>query len=93
MQTETEIVGGEPYEFVPMGKHIVRAVGVCGGRPTFKYTRIEVIRVLNRLAGGETVDRIAMDYSGTVSREALLEATELAERLFPSSILDLVPSS
>jgi hypothetical protein len=37
-----EIVGGEVYEYVPLGKHIVSAKGVCGGRPTFKYTRVEV---------------------------------------------------
>ncbi len=29
-----EIVGGEPYVFAPLGHYIVRAVGVCGGRPT-----------------------------------------------------------
>lgn len=33
----TEIVGGEPYEYYPLGEYVVRAPGVCGGRPTFKY--------------------------------------------------------
>ena len=32
----TEMVGGEPYEYVPLGDHVVRAIGVCRGRPTFK---------------------------------------------------------
>ena len=38
----TEMVGGEPYQYYPLGDYVVRAVGVCGGRPTFKYTRIEI---------------------------------------------------
>jgi len=46
-----EIVGGEPYEYYPVGRHIVIAPGVCGGRPTFKYTRIDVRHALNLLAG------------------------------------------
>ena len=35
----TEIVGGESYEYYPLGKYIVATPGGCGGRPTFKYTR------------------------------------------------------
>jgi len=34
----TEIVNGEPYHYYPLGDYVVRAIGVCGGRPTFKYT-------------------------------------------------------
>ena len=37
-----EITGGESYEYYPLGRYIVAALGVCGGRPTFKYTRIDV---------------------------------------------------
>ncbi len=51
----TETVGGEPYEYVPLGKYVVRAPGVCDGRPMFKYTRIEITGTLERLAAGETV--------------------------------------
>src|SRR5262249_50847190 len=36
----TEIVGGEPYQYCSLGDYVVRAVGVCGGRPTFKYTTV-----------------------------------------------------
>jgi len=43
-----EIVGGEPYEYYPVGRYIVIAPGVCGGRPTFKYTRDEAIPSLLR---------------------------------------------
>ena len=50
----TEIVGGESYQYYPLGAYVVRVVGVCGGRPTFKYTRIEITGTLERLAAGES---------------------------------------
>ncbi len=40
----------EPYRYYPLGDHVVRAPGVCGGRPTFKYTRIEITEALPALA-------------------------------------------
>jgi len=73
-QSVTEIVGGETYDYVPLGEYVVRAVGVCGGRPTFKYTRIEITGALERLAGGEKVESLVAGYRGRVSREAVLEA-------------------
>lgn len=76
----TEIVGNEPYSYYPMGKHVVRAPGVCGGRPTFKYTRIEVAGVLSMLAS-DSIDTIVDDYKGRISREAIEEAILIASRL------------
>ncbi len=35
-QIMTEIVSGEPYQYYPLSDNIVRAIGVCGGQPTFK---------------------------------------------------------
>jgi hypothetical protein len=34
MELVTETVGGEAYAYYPLGEYIVRAPGVCGGRPT-----------------------------------------------------------
>jgi len=51
-----EIVGGESYEYYPLGQHIVVASGVCGGRPTFKYRRIDVRHALGLLAASRTVE-------------------------------------
>lgn len=70
----TEIVGGEPYQYYPLGEYIVRAAGVCGGRPTFKYTRIEVTGTLERIAAGEDIDEIVEGYRGRVSGYAIAEA-------------------
>ena len=52
-----ESVEGELYRYYPLGEHVVRAIGVCGGRPTFKYTRIEITGTLERLAAGVEVRR------------------------------------
>jgi uncharacterized protein (DUF433 family) len=73
-----ERVGGEPYEYYSVGRHIVVAPGVCGGRPTFKYTRIDVRHALSLLAAGYTVTRVAQNYHLPVS--AVREAVALAAK-------------
>jgi len=74
------MVGGEPYEYYPLGHYIVAAPGVCGGRPTFKYTRIDVRHALGLLAAGRTVEQVAHGYEIPV--EAIREALELAAQAF-----------
>ena len=71
-----EIVGGEPYEYYLLGKYIVTAPGVCGGRPTFKYTRIDVRHALGLLATGRTIEEVANCYQ--IPIEAVKEALKLA---------------
>jgi uncharacterized protein (DUF433 family) len=61
-----EVVGGESYEYYPLGDYIVAAPGICGGRPTFKYTRIEVQVVLDLLAAGEPLERLVKNFQGRV---------------------------
>ncbi len=53
----TETVGGERYQYVPLGRYVVRAPEVCSGRPTFKYTRIEITGTLER--AGSRVKRLS----------------------------------
>lgn len=89
----TELFGGEPYEYYPLGKHVVRAPGVCGGRPTFKHTRIEITGALERLAAGEPIQEIARGYEGRVSLEAMEEAVAIVTRQFLSSLPDLAIAS
>lgn len=85
----TETVGNEPYQYYPLGKFVVRAPGVCGGRPTFKYTRIEITGTLDRLAAGETMDEILSGYLNKVSREAVIEAIQLISSQFVKSLPQL----
>ena len=89
-ELQQEMVGGEPYDYIPLGQYVVRALGVCGGRPTFKYTRIEVAGTLGRLASGESVETIVAGYEGRVPREAVQEAADIVTRSFLTSLPELV---
>ena len=73
-----EIYGGEPYEFYRLGRYIVSAPGVCGGRPTFKYTRIDVRHALGLLSAGRSIETVANDFG--VSIPAVREAVKLASK-------------
>src|SRR5687768_14880929 len=73
-ELQCEDVGGAVYEYYPLGEHVVAAPGVCRGRPTFKYTRIDVAFILARLAAGETVEDLVAAYGGKLTGAGLEEA-------------------
>ncbi len=73
-----EMIGGESYEYYPLGQYIVAAPGVCGGRPTFKYTRMDVRHAVGLLAAGRTVEQVAHSYDLPV--QAVQEVLKLAAR-------------
>lgn len=78
-----EMYGGEFYEYYPLGEYIVAAPGVCGGRPTFKYTRLEVSFILALIAAGKTVKQVVQAYSlSRITPEAVKEAIHLANQAF-----------
>jgi uncharacterized protein (DUF433 family) len=78
----TEIINGETYSYYPLGQYIVRAVGICGDRPTFKYSRIEILGVIDRLASGENIDEIVSGFRGRVSHAAIAEAIQVITTQF-----------
>lgn len=71
-----ETLHGEPYEYYPLGKYIVAAPGVCGGRPTIKYHRLDVRHIIGFLERGDSPKQIARNYR--ISIAAVREAVELA---------------
>lgn len=81
-QLIAERVSDEIYQYYPLSDNIVRAIGVCGERPTFKYTRIEITGTLERIASGENIDDVVKGYRGRVSRAAILEAMILVTNQF-----------
>jgi uncharacterized protein (DUF433 family) len=85
----TEQRGGETYQYIPLGHHVVRALGVCGGRPTFKYTRIEITGTLERLAAGETVEELVAGYGGRVPAEAIAQASRIVTQQFIRALPEL----
>lgn len=93
MELVREIYGGEPYEFYPLGQYVVVAPGVCGGRPTFKYTRLEVSVILDQLATGESVRELVEDYAKSgLTVAAIEEAVHLAAEALARSAKALQPA-
>ena len=93
MDLVREIYGGEPYEYYPLGQYVVAAPGVCGGRPTFKYTRLEAEFMLDRLAHGESIEELVDAYAASgLTREAIEEAIGLAGQALTRSVQTLQPA-
>lgn len=79
----SEIVGGAPYDYYPLGQFVVIAPGICGGRPTFKYTRLEVSTILAFLREEQSVDEVAAEYEhSNLEPVAVREAIRLANEAF-----------
>jgi uncharacterized protein (DUF433 family) len=70
-----EIYGGEVYEYYPLGEYVVAARGICGGRPTLKYTRMDARWVIGYLKLGRTAEDLAATHGVPV--EAINEVVKL----------------
>jgi uncharacterized protein (DUF433 family) len=87
-----ELVGDVLYEYYPLGEYIVVAPGYCGGRPTFKYTRLEVSVILALLAAGYSIEEVVEDYElSRLSHAAVQEAIRLAEEAFSLNAKSVFP--
>ena len=64
---------------IEISEFIVADSEICGGKLTFKGTRIMVWQVLEMLSGGETVEEILEDYP-TLTRQHIKAALEYAAR-------------
>jgi uncharacterized protein (DUF433 family) len=65
-----------------LGRYIVADPEICHGKPTFIGSRVMVWQVLEAVARGEPWDEIVAHWPGSVSKEAIAEALELAQRSF-----------
>ncbi len=59
--------GGEDYVYLPLGKYVVAAPGVCGGRPTLKHTRMDARWVMMYLRNGRTAKELAQAHNVPVA--------------------------
>lgn len=66
------------YEYYLLGEYVVVAPGVCGGRPTIKYHRLDARHVLAWVHLGFEPERIARDFEIPV--EAVHETIALAKQ-------------
>lgn len=79
-QPISETYGDTVYEYYPICQYIVAVPDVCGGRPTFKYTRLEVATILALIAAGWTIERLVQEYAQShLTAEAVAEAVQLAK--------------
>jgi len=69
---------GEDYEYYPLGEYVVAALGVCGGRLSIKYTRIDARHVFGSLRGGDSPREISRYYKIPVA--AVEEAVALSQQ-------------
>ncbi len=51
------------YEYLPLGKYIVASPGVCGGRPTIKYHRLDARWIIGYLQQGVSPEELAEDFA------------------------------
>lgn len=76
-----------------LGRFIVADPEICHGKPTFRGTRIMVTQVLKQVAKGMPWEAITAEWRGTVSKDAITEAVELAQRVFEDHAVDYAQES
>ena len=72
------------YEYYAIGRYVVIAPGVCGGRPTFKSTRVEVRTILDYLRRGRSIPDVLKSFP-SISQAAVEEAIALAAQALTDS--------
>jgi uncharacterized protein (DUF433 family) len=76
-----------------LGRHIVADPEICHGKPTFVGTRIMVAQVLKQVAQGISWDAITAEWRGGITKEAIAEAVELAQRTFEDHAMEYAEES
>ncbi|HET6249413.1 MAG TPA: DUF433 domain-containing protein [Tepidisphaeraceae bacterium] len=71
-----------------LGRYIVVDPDICHGKPTFAGTRVMVAQVLKQVSRGMAWDTIVSEWRGSVSKEAIAEAVELAQRIFEDHAIE-----
>ena len=68
-----ETLHGEPCEYYTLGKYMVAAPSVCGGRPTIRYHRLDARHIIGFIQRGDSPEQIARNYHIPVAavREAV----------------------
>jgi uncharacterized protein (DUF433 family) len=81
---------GDSVEALLIGRHIVADPGICHGNPTFRGTRILVSDVLEQIADGMAWETVIQEWHGSITRDAIAEALQLATRALLEHVEDYV---
>lgn len=65
-----------------LGRYVIVDPAICHGKPTFLGTRIMVAQVLKLVAKGMPWDAITAEWRGDITKDAIAEAVQLAQRTF-----------
>lgn len=65
-----------------LGRYVVADPEICHGKPTFRGTRIMVWQVLEMVAEGMAWETIVDEWGGSITKEAIAEAVQLANKSF-----------
>ncbi len=65
-----------------LGRYVVIDPNVCHGEPTFRGTRVMVKHVLEQIIEGMSWGAIVQEWRGSVSKDAIAEAVQLASKAF-----------
>lgn len=76
-----------------LGQYIVADPAICHGKPTFLGTRVMVAQVLKQVGQGTPWEEITAEWRGSVTREAIAEAVELAQKTFEDHATEYVKAS
>jgi uncharacterized protein (DUF433 family) len=73
-----------------IGRYIVTDPDICHGQPVFRGTRIFVSDVLDQVASGMAWETIIEEWHASITREAIVEAVQLASQAFLEHIEEYV---
>lgn len=65
-----------------IGRYIISNPEICHGKPVFRGTRIMVSQVLEQVASGMVWEAIIEEWRGSISKEAIAEAVQIASQAF-----------
>jgi len=73
-----------------LGRYIVMDPDICHGEPTFRGTRIMVKHVLEQVIEGISWDAIIQEWRGSIDKDAIAEAVQLASKAFLEHAIEYV---
>ena len=73
-----------------IGRYIIADPEICHCKPTFRGTRIMVADVLEQIANGMAWESIIAEWRGSITKDAIAEASRLARQAFLDHVREYV---
>ncbi len=76
-----------------LGRYVITDPEICHGQPVFRGTRVFVADILEQVASGMDWDAIIEEWRGSITKEAIAEAINLAREAMITHVKELTPES